>query len=232
MTLASPLRTAAVENALPAEPTAKTEVATLPVILVTAYKAFAGRGVNGSETIATALEGQVIAGHRVSTLVMPVRWGEPESSMPRAIADRHPTMVLGLGEGYPGKVTVEFTAKNQAEHPDEDKKAPPAELLKGGPATRTARVAFDAAWFTGTKIPVVRSEDAGTYLCNDCLYVGLGTDVPTVGFMHLPPQGDASSDAYRALLVPIVTEMLKRNGDAKPDPKPPASSPGETKPKP
>ncbi len=193
------------------------EAPALPVILVTAYKAFAGRGVNGSETVATALDGQIIAGHRIATLVMPVRWGEPERSVPNAVAQRHPTMVLGLGEGYPGKVTVEFTARNKAEYPDEEKKLPPSvELLKDGPVTRAARFTFDAAWFTGSKIPVLRSDDAGAYLCNDCLYVGLGTEVPIVGFVHLPPQGDVTSEDYRALLVPIVTEIVTRNAAAKP----------------
>ncbi len=182
-----------------------------PVVLITAYGPFAGRGVNGSETIARALDGLEIAGAVVRVRVLAVRWGEPEARVPAAIDELTPVLVVGLGEGHPDRVAVESSARNQAQHPDEAGRAPPATLQVLGPTQRAATLVFDPAWCTEAAVPVVASDDAGAYLCNNLLYVALASAVPRVGFIHLPPQGETPTDEYRAALTPIVRTIIERN---------------------
>lgn len=191
---------------------AETPPAAEPCILVTAYGPFDGRGINGSATLARRLDGSVIAGHRVRIEVLPVRWGAPQATLPTAIAAAEPALLLGLGEGWPDKVTCELVGRNVASHPDVDGKAPPAPTLEAsGPAERRARLVFDAAWFAGGRIPVVASEDAGAYLCNALLYTALAQPTAKVGFVHVPPQGAVDDERYAAALLPIVRTIIEKN---------------------
>ncbi len=182
-----------------------------PVVLITAYGPFEGRGVNGSETVARGLDGLEIAGAVVRVRVLPVRWGEPEARVPAAIDELKPALVIGLGEGHPDRVAVERIARNHAQNPDEAGHAPPATLQILGPAQRAATLVFDPAWCAGAAIPVVASDDAGAYLCNNLLYVALASAVPRVGFIHLPPQGETPAEDYRAALAPIVRTIIEHN---------------------
>jgi pyroglutamyl-peptidase len=182
------------------------------LVLVTGFGPFDGRGVNGSATVARALADQRIGDATVRVLILPVRWGEPEAKLPALVAELHPALVIGLGEGYPGKVAVERVAHNRAEGPDVAGKPPASSRLDASPAaTRAATLAFDAAWFSDAGLPVVASDDAGAYLCNDLMWTALGTAAPRAGFVHLPPQGDEADDAYRARLLPIVQRLIERN---------------------
>jgi len=179
-------------------------------ILLTAYGPFAGRGRNGSETVARSLDGTDIGGARVHVVVLPVRWGEPEKVLPAAVTSLHPQLVLGLGEGYPEQAAFEQRAVNRAEHPDEVGGAPPALLLVDGPAQRQATLRFDRAWFA-EDAPLRLSNDAGTYLCNNLLYVAAAQPVAAAGFMHLPPQSDTPSAEYIARWAPLVKTLLAKN---------------------
>jgi pyroglutamyl-peptidase len=181
-----------------------------PVVLLTAYGPFAGRGVNGSETVARGLDGAELAGARIRILVLPVRWGEPERVLPAAVADAHPVLLLGLGEGWPDAATVERQAVNRAEHADEAGHPPPAALDSAGPAVRHATLRFDRTWFPADA-SLRPSDDAGTYLCNSLLYVATAQPVPRAGFMHLPPQGETPVAEYRARWMPLVRTLIERN---------------------
>ncbi len=189
-------------------------------VLIVAFGPFAGRDVNGSATVAKALDGEMINGHRIVTLVLPVQWGMPEAKVPDAVRAKRPSLVLGLGEGFPGQARCERIAHNRAAHPDENGRRPPrAQLDPTGPATRTATLAFSAAWFADAGLPVTASDDAGDYLCNNLLYVSLAqADVPRCGFLHLPPQGTTSDADYLALAAPVVRTLVARNLDPSVDP--------------
>jgi pyroglutamyl-peptidase len=186
-----------------------------PTVLVTAFGPFAGRGVNGSETVARRLEGGLVAGHRLAVLVMAVRWGEPERTIPARIAELRPVLVIGLGEGHPDRIACEQRASNRVMPlPDEAGKLPPAALLDAAAADhRPATLRCDAAWFTDLALPVPlqTSQDAGGYLCNAALWTLAGSGVPRSGFLHLPPQGAASGERYGALLAPVVLRLITRN---------------------
>jgi pyroglutamyl-peptidase len=179
-------------------------------ILLTAYGPFAGRGLNGSETVARSLDGTDIGGARIHIVVLPVRWGEPEKIVPTAVNSLHPRLILGLGEGHPEQAAVEQLAVNRAEHADEAGIAPPALLATDGPAQRRSTMRFERSWFA-TDAAIRLSNDAGTYLCNNMLYVAAGQSVPAAGFMHLPPQGNTPSAEYIARWAPLVRTFISHN---------------------
>ncbi|MEK7413905.1 MAG: hypothetical protein AAB263_11375 [Planctomycetota bacterium] len=201
-----------------AEPIVAPAATQTPVILITAFKPFAGRGVNGSETVARSFDGKIIAGCRVHVLVMSVLWGEPAKQIPKLVAELKPKLALGLGEGYPERITVEHVGRNEAKPiPDEAGKKPSvAKLQIDGPATRPMRLQFDQAWFADAKPPVMASQDAGGYLCNEALYTILGTTAEHAGFVHLPPQEQTASERYIAELRPLVLRLIEKNLAVKP----------------
>lgn len=185
-----------------------------PIILLTAFAPFDGRGVNGSATIAHRLDGAQIGGARIAILIIPVRWGEPERQLPAAVDRLKPVALLGLGEGLPGHtVYVEQVGANLARHyPDVDGVLPPQAVLNGtGPPSRPVRFRFEPSWFTDPAIQVMASQDAGGYLCNEMLFTALGQPVSTCGFVHLPPQGDVPDVLYSDHLVPIVRDLIAHN---------------------
>jgi pyrrolidone-carboxylate peptidase len=185
-----------------------------PVILLTAFEPFAGRGVNGSATVANRLAGTVIGGARVVVLVLPVRWGEPERRLPDTVTRLKPVLLLGLGEGQPGRgVVVERLGANLARHlPDASGALPPGELLDPqAPSHRPARFQLDAAWFPAGAVSVQESHDAGGYLCNELLFTALAQPVAVCGFVHLAPQGDQPDEAYATPLVPVIRALIAHN---------------------
>jgi pyroglutamyl-peptidase len=182
-----------------------------PVVLVTAFGAFAGRTVNGSATVAKALDGTVIAGATVRTLILPVCWGEPERRVPEAITLRKPILVLGLGEGEPGRVAVERFGSNRAHGVDQAGAAAPVLLDARGLQWRELTLRFDPGWCRGAPIRVVRSVDAGDFLCNDLCYLLAGRTAPRCGFIHVPPQGAKPAGDYASALVPVITAIVAGN---------------------
>jgi pyroglutamyl-peptidase len=185
--------------------------ATEPVVLITAFKPFAGRGVNGSATLAYALERQGVPGHRLAVQIIPVIWGEPERVLPETVQRLRPVLVLGLGEGHPGRIAFERFARNRANGPDERGKPPPSHrILAMGLEKRRSTLGFDAAWFTGLAHPMTTSDDAGDYLCNNLFYVALGLDAARTGFVHVPPQGDTPETTYVAEQLPALTTLISK----------------------
>jgi pyrrolidone-carboxylate peptidase len=183
------------------------------VILISAFSAFAGRDVNGSETVATALDGHVLAGHTVRILVMPVRWGAPAPMLADAVSKEHPALLLGLGEGYPDHIAVEGCGSNHIKQiRDELGHLPNAPLLEAtGPAQRLSTLVWNDAWLPASPIPVIASSNAGGYLCDACLYASLALSVPTCGFVHLPPQGAVSKQDYLARVIPVIEAIITHN---------------------
>jgi pyroglutamyl-peptidase len=184
-----------------------------PVVLITAFTAFAGRGVNGSATVAAAMDGTVISGHRLHALVMPVVWGAPEAMLPAAIARWRPRLVLGMGEGGPGRVAVELVARNRADAiADEHGRQPAAAVLApDGPDQRASRFSFAPEWFAGQAPAVIASTDAGGYLCNACLYAALRSAASRCGFVHLPPQEAVPDADYARRFMPVIIALIERN---------------------
>jgi pyroglutamyl-peptidase len=184
-----------------------------PGVLVTAFKPFDNRGANGSETVGEVLRAGE-PGLQMNVLVLDVGWAEP-AKLPALVQRLRPRLLIGLGEGHPGRVCIERVARNRRIGHDVFGQEPPDHLVEpGGPPQRAGTLRFDPAWRLSGEIAVVASDDAGTYLCNALFYTALGdlgVAVGRVGFIHLPPQGGEPDADYTRRLVPIVRELIRRN---------------------
>jgi len=68
------------------------------MILITGFEPFAGRTVNGSETIASFLHGRQAGGEVMETQIVPVVWQDIELFCEKTIHESNATMILGFGE--------------------------------------------------------------------------------------------------------------------------------------
>lgn len=183
-----------------------------PVVLITAFKPFAQRKFNGSETVAEALRRDHGDGVQVKVLVLEVQWPEPAAKLPALVQKLRPRLLIGLGEGAPGSVMVERTARNHRVGRDNIGALPVDRLVEAtGPLERHSTLVFNNAWQLSREIAVSTSDDAGAFLCNALYYTALGLEVPRIGFVHLPPRGDEDDKEYSDRFVPIVRELIRRN---------------------
>lgn len=181
-------------------------------VLILAFGPFAGRAVNGSSTLARALNGRSVAGCSLVSVVLPVRWGEPERFVPELLARHTPRLVLGLGEGRAEYMQFETRAVNQAAGLDIAGHAAPACLEIDGPAERHSTLFFAPDWFANAPLQFAPSADAGRYLCNNLLYTLIKLSPAPCAFVHLPVQGALTEADYLAggLLANLLT-LLERN---------------------
>lgn len=179
-------------------------------ILITGFAPFAGRGINGSSTVSSALDGLMIGSHQIHARYLAVRWGEPEKRLSSLISELNPVLAIGLGEGSKDHIELEQRAVNTAAGMDEHEQEAPAALDSNGPPERRSLLRLpvpDDSW----ACKVALSENAGVYLCNNLLYHGLGVLPTCFGFVHLPIQGDEPSEEYAAKLVPPLRALIAAN---------------------
>lgn len=178
-------------------------------ILITSFQPFRGRAQNGSETIGEALAAQA-SPERLRHLKLPVVWGVIEKRVCPEIESYRPDLILGLGEGPPDCLRIETLAFNQRFEIDEENNQPPHEKIEPlGPDRIKSRWPVSKS-FTDSKDPRVKvSSDAGRYLCNNALYRYALSPVPLAGFLHLPPQGDASCEKYCEQWLPFIKQMIE-----------------------
>lgn len=190
----------------------KTAPEILGNVLLTGFKPFQGRAVNGSETLVGAISGKVISEHRIETEVFPVSWDSLLHRLENSIARVDPVLILGLGEGKKDYPCFENFAVNQAEGPDVDGRVPGESLFEHFdlPVRKTS-MACEKSWFTGLPTPVARSENAGAYLCNFLFYKAIALSNARVGFLHLPVQKDVSDPNYVSTFIPIIYRLISKN---------------------
>lgn len=164
-------------------------------LLVTGFKPFGTYTLNPSEMIARRLDGTTVASRRVVGIVLPVAAALAPDLLLEAVESFRPAAVLSLGlaNGRSG-LALERVGINVLDFPMPDNaNAQPVDepVVPDGPAayftTLPARAILDAWQAAG--IPGYLSDTAGTYLCNQILYLGLHISArfgfPS-GFIHLP----------------------------------------------
>lgn len=165
-------------------------------LLVTGFEPFGGEERNPSAEILGLLPRRH-AGLSISTLVVPVVFGESAKMAGAAIRELAPAAVLMLGQaGGRPDVTVERVAINldDARIPDNGRKKPvDRPIVPAGPAayfsTLPTRAIVDAINAEG--IPASLSLSAGTFVCNHLLYsvlhqLAVESAATIAGFIHLP----------------------------------------------
>jgi pyroglutamyl-peptidase len=197
------------------------------MIVVTGFEPFAGHTANPSRELAKAVDGRRVGGHEVRGLVLPVQHREAGAVMERLLAERPPAVVvhLGLAEGR-ARIALERVALNVVDDavPDNAGHRVTGEpCVPTGPAAyvTTLPLAAILAALVAEGIPAYVSNTAGTYVCNETLYMTLHTiatrGLPTrAGFVHLPlvPQMVAASGLEQpsmdlALMLHAVEVVLR-----------------------
>ncbi len=180
-------------------------------VLITAFRPFTGRRVNGSATLIKTLQAPA-ANIILQTIELEVRWGVIEDRVLPILKEWQPTCVIGLGEGHPDRVAVESLGQNYRSGQDEQGKLPRTpEIMPQGPQTLESNLEVPLELFGSAGLPVVTSTHAGHYLCNNALYLYAYASPARHGFIHLPPQLDMSDQNYINLLRPIVAKIIDHN---------------------
>ncbi len=165
-----------------------------PAVLVTGFGPFPGIPDNPSATLARAVDGAVVAGHRVRGLVLPVEYDAAPRLTVEAARACGARLVLGTGvaAGRARACWEVLGVRREEGAPDV------------GGATRTglsgpARVPSTLAPDRAATFAAAASSDAGAYVCNAWLYaVTRALDVP-VGFLHVPAGGYPAHTLLTAL---------------------------------
>ncbi|HWG10589.1 MAG TPA: pyroglutamyl-peptidase I [Rhodanobacteraceae bacterium] len=165
-------------------------------VLVTGFSPFAGEMVNPSWQVARALDGAIIAGHRVSALELPTEFAASIAMLRATLRRQQPRVVVaaGLAGGREG-ISLERVAINviDARIPD-NAGAQPVDV----PVVRRAAPAYFSslpikaalAALQREDIPAHVSQTAGTYVCNALFYALMHAAKRhrgmRAGFVHVP----------------------------------------------
>ncbi len=166
-------------------------------ILITGFEPFQGSPLNPSEMAARALAAHPPEGAEVTAVILPVDRKKCPEVLRAALASIQPEAVICLGEASQrAGLSLERVAVNLLDFsiPDNGGDQPVDEPVRaGGPAAYFSslplRLMLKAIQAAG--VPAGLSLSAGTYLCNQVMYVLLdslaevGWDSPA-GFIHLP----------------------------------------------
>ncbi len=189
-------------------------------IWITGFEPFGAMATNPSQSVVHALEERAIPG--VATAVLPVEGAKVRNAL-EFIWSQRPDAVVHLGLAVSSTVyRTEGRAKNRLEYPRPDNGG---EQLKGrvepdGPddiLTQLDHEEILTRWRT-RGIHGELSADAGSFLCNQALYLTLRAlpDTP-VGFIHLPPDTDLDPVGGRPLAeqleaVQVIIDLLAEGG--------------------
>lgn len=200
----------------------------IPVCLITGHEPFDILDKNPSWETAKALEGEVIAGHRIVAVELPVVYDEIAVPLEAAIERHRPQMVIAFGVGWSGfeVETVARNGYNPSRYKDNKDRTPPREKIdpNGRDQFATELPAEEIARLLKAEgIGARTSDDAGGYLCNETFYrlmnldpQGLGKSIRIRGFVHTPNLGDQnpeggsySADLFRRAYVLIIQQAAK-----------------------
>ncbi len=166
------------------------------MVLVTGFEPFAGDTVNPSQLVAERLGGRELGRARVAAVVLPVSSGAVPAALAAAIKRYQPDLVISFGlAGGRTAISLERVGINvvDARIADNDGvQAIDLPILADGPAAHFATLPLRsilARWLE-EGIPGELSNSAGTFICNQVLYLSLQLALTgaghRAGFIHLP----------------------------------------------
>jgi len=185
-----------------------------PKLLVTGFGPFPGAPVNPTETLMRALQVEAPASFGaadVKAVVLPTDYRRSWAALTRLYARFAPDAVVHFGVSRRCEaIHVERLGRNVVDPnlPDAAGFAPPSgRARRSGPDRlhATLPVAESVAALSAAGFPAAVSDDAGAYVCNATLYRSLHAEAaPQVGFVHVPPQGQADYTADRLAEAALV----------------------------
>lgn len=190
-------------------------------ILLAGFEPFGSEASNPSWEAVSALQGALVAGHRVEVRCLPVEFGTSLMLLRAAIFETRPMLVLGVGQaGGRAQLSLERVAINVDDARIADNRgSQPVDtpVVKDGPDAYFTTLPIKAmrAALCDAGIPAEISQTAGTYVCNHVFY-GLmhalrARRTVRAGFMHIPysPRQAAAHAGAPSLSVDIVVEALR-----------------------
>jgi pyroglutamyl-peptidase len=193
---------------------------TARVVLVTGFEPFGGDRTNASELAVRPLEGRIVAGARITTAILPCRFGAAIDALDAEMARAQPCLVIACGEaGGRHAVSLERVAINvdDARIPDNAGAQPiDVPVVADGPVAHFSTLPIKAiVRAIGERgIPAEISQSAGTFVCNHVFYALMHAlaSRPEVrgGFVHVP-RSPAQHNPPRMPTVdtPRVTEAIE-----------------------
>lgn len=196
----------------------------LPRVLLTGFEPFGGEAINPSWEAVRALQGEVIAGHRIEVLCLPVVFGAALAPLRAALRRQRPALVIAVGlAASRSALSVERIAINVDDARIADNAgAQPVDqpVVQGGPAAYFARLPVKAirqAWLEAG-LPAEVSQSAGTFVCNHVFYVLLHAlrrrPAVRAGFIHVPPLPEQAPAGVQGMPLRQVIEGLQLAVDA------------------
>jgi pyroglutamyl-peptidase len=169
----------------------------LPTVLLTGFEPFDADPVNPSQEIARALDGEVIAAHRVVGASLPTEFARALPNLELLVAKHRPKLVLALGlAGGSTGISLERVAINliDARIADNAGEQPvDVAVVENAPNAYFSTLPIKAmlSRLRQAQIPAQISHSAGTFVCNQ-VFFGLAHLLavrhPQVrgGFVHVP----------------------------------------------
>jgi pyroglutamyl-peptidase len=164
----------------------------MKTLLLTGFEPFLEFPINPTEKIVKELDGACIGGYQIKGLLLPVDYREAGERILEEIKKQEPDAVLSLGlAAGRSTITPERIAINCRDGAPDNNGVVlnDASIIEDGPdgyfSTLPIRQFVDKLNESG--YPAKISNTAGTYLCNNVMYVVLHEvkDRP-VGFVHIP----------------------------------------------
>ncbi|MET3929732.1 pyroglutamyl-peptidase [Lysobacter sp. OAE881] len=193
----------------------------MPHVLLTGFAPFGGESTNPSWEAVQALEGEVVAGHRIVARCLPVAFDASLHALQHALDELVPSLVICVGQaGGRAQMSLERVAINliDARIPDNAGAQPIDEpVAADGPAAYFTSLPIKAmlAALRNAGFPAEISQTAGTYVCNHVFYALMHAlrGLPGVrgGFVHIPysPAQAALHAGAPSLPSAVVTQALR-----------------------
>ncbi len=193
-----------------------------PTILITGFDPFGGDTLNPSWEAARRLRGERIAGHRVSSVLVPTRFADCAEVLSRAIRRHKPEVVLCVGQaGGRACISIERVAINviDARIADNAGLQPiDTPVIAGAPAAHftTLPIKAMAMALREASIPAEISNSAGTFVCNAlAFHLGeiIARERPTLrgGFIHIPyvPSQVTAKPGLPSMALDTIVDALR-----------------------
>jgi len=193
----------------------------MPHVLLTGFAPFGGESTNPSWEAVQALEGEVVAGHRIVARCLPVEFDASLHALQQALDELVPSLVICVGQaGGRAQMSLERVAINviDARIPDNAGAQPIDEpVAADGPAAYFTSLPIKAmlAALRNAGFPAEISQTAGTYVCNHVFYALMHAlrGLPGVrgGFVHIPysPAQAALHAGAPSLPSTVVAQALR-----------------------
>lgn len=165
-------------------------------VLLTGFEPFGGESVNPSQEVVMLLHGEVVAGCKVESRVLPCAFGASSAALLTALRWVRPRVVIALGQGGGAAgIVVERVAVNLDDAPIADNtgyRPIDQPVVRGAPVGQFSSLPTKAI-VTALRergIEASLSTSAGSFVCNHVFYALMHALVhrPKVigGFIHLP----------------------------------------------